>query len=153
MARNAPVTRWKPPGDIGEMSDGVSYDLVDQLGNLLVTQDGDNLTTGISIFTIKPDTIWNQLADFVNAIQDEMSLYILDEMGQPIEDESIVDGVTIPPTRWSPPVQGEMTNVSSNDLITQLGAFLVTQDGNMLITSDSLYTTTPATTYTEDDSM
>lgn len=152
MSTNVPTTEWRPPGDTGEMSNGTSYKLVDQNGNYIVTQDSDNISTGVSMFTMKPDTLWNQLADFINAIQDEMGLYILDEMSQPIEDESVATGVLIPDTRWTPPIQGEMSSISSVDIITQLG-FLVTQDGDSLITGTSLYITTPDSEWLEDDSI
>lgn len=150
-----PVTIWSPTTG-GELSDGGQYDIVTQSGVFIVDQLGNTLVTGISVYTPKPATIWNDIAPPTGTIMDEMSLDILDESGDYIEDESSVpyqDNGSIPETLWTPTREGEMTIGTQLVFETQLGIIIVDQNGNNLVTGTSVFTPTPTTEWLTDQNM
>lgn len=151
MSKNVPLSIYRPPND-GEMLQSYDYDFVDSFGNFLVDQDGNFLSSGNVLLTPKPASIWDQLPDFINSIQDENYLPILDQMGFPIDAENVIDGVIIPTSLWAPPNSGEFTAQDMAYLVDSLDNMLVTQTGQPLAIGQVLYTPTPASIYEEDDS-
>lgn len=141
-------TTWFAPNRNGIAVVVPSLDFQDNLGNLIIDNLGNDLSTNILKYDPQPSTLWSNSIAFT-AIEDEMGFIILDEMGNAILDEELVAGIKLATQWFTPNRRGSVAVVDIQMFQDNLGNLVMDNIGDSIVTTPFASTPEPTTSWSE----